>query len=308
MFNLLNSILERLADAVKPFLGLILQILPSLWEQSSGMTLLRIQVLKFHTFSVGISQGLCLVANNVLFKVTIGCFVVTPDSLKLEIMNGSRVCQTYIYIRKTFSRSLPQALSESWKRHSHWTPIAVQILLSIQRIVNSLGMECPSTYPLVIPILQQCTDPEQVIDKSKIRLSISYLHEALLNVPSLHPAFQVQDVCQRIQDSTIQHLKLLVQLTKQLRWLQQGSDASLLEDGLQLWLVTLRNAPAASAELLGIFPNLAAAMNNSTGVIWKSPGAFDLKEGRTILIKSSLLAVLFWHLQFSHDRIAVEFV
>lgn len=44
MFNLLNSILERLADSVKPFLGLILQILPGLWEQSSSMVLLRIQV------------------------------------------------------------------------------------------------------------------------------------------------------------------------------------------------------------------------------------------------------------------------
>ena len=39
---------------------------------------------------------------------------------------------------------------------------SLQILMAVQRIVNSLGLECPSTYPLVIPILQQCTTAEEV--------------------------------------------------------------------------------------------------------------------------------------------------
>lgn len=34
--------------------------------------------------------------------------------------------------------------------------------MSVQRIINALGPDCPSTYPLVIPILQHCLDQAQV--------------------------------------------------------------------------------------------------------------------------------------------------
>jgi hypothetical protein len=40
---------------------------------------------------------------------------------------------------------------------------------------------------------------------------------------------------------------------------------NLLEDGLQLWLVALRNASEPSPQLLDLFPNLATAMESSTG-------------------------------------------
>lgn len=45
----------------------------------------------------------------------------------------------------------------------------------------------------------------------------------------------------------------------------QPDELNLLEDGLQLWLIALRNAPAPQGDLLDIFPNLAVVMERSTG-------------------------------------------
>ena len=45
----------------------------------------------------------------------------------------------------------------------------------------------------------------------------------------------------------------------------QPDELNLLEDGLQLWLIALRNAPAPHASLLDLFPTLAAVMERSTG-------------------------------------------
>ena len=45
----------------------------------------------------------------------------------------------------------------------------------------------------------------------------------------------------------------------------QPDELNLLEDGLQLWLIALRNAPAPHAALLDLFSNLAAVMERSTG-------------------------------------------
>lgn len=137
MFNLLNSILERLADSVKPFLGLILQILPSLWEESSGMTLLRIQV------------------------------VFTQQSLPPRLLATMAKVVTHLPLSESLCGNLPVVkhlaglrLQTKGRVLSH--AIVSQILMSIQRIVNSLGRDSPSAYPLVIPILQQCTDQTQV--------------------------------------------------------------------------------------------------------------------------------------------------
>ena len=47
----------------------------------------------------------------------------------------------------------------------------------------------------------------------------------------------------------------------------QKDQLNLLEDGLQLWLVALRNAPEANPQLLDLFPNLAVAMESSTGTL-----------------------------------------
>jgi len=46
----------------------------------------------------------------------------------------------------------------------------------------------------------------------------------------------------------------------------QPNELNLLEDGLQLWLIALRNAPAPHESLLDLFSNLAAVMQRSTGV------------------------------------------
>ena len=42
IFNLINLIIERLADGVKPHCEGLLRLLPDLWQQ--GQTLLRVQV------------------------------------------------------------------------------------------------------------------------------------------------------------------------------------------------------------------------------------------------------------------------
>ena len=44
----------------------------------------------------------------------------------------------------------------------------------------------------------------------------------------------------------------------------QPDELNLLEDGLQLWLVALRNAPGPQPDLLALFPHLVAAMERST--------------------------------------------
>lgn len=50
----------------------------------------------------------------------------------------------------------------------------------------------------------------------------------------------------------------------------QPDELNLLEDGLQLWLVALRNAPGPQPELVENFPNLAAVMERSTGALTRS--------------------------------------
>lgn len=43
VFNLFNLIIERLGDNVKPYGPGILQLLPTVWQQAEGQSLLRIQ-------------------------------------------------------------------------------------------------------------------------------------------------------------------------------------------------------------------------------------------------------------------------
>jgi hypothetical protein len=45
----------------------------------------------------------------------------------------------------------------------------------------------------------------------------------------------------------------------------QPDELNLLEDGLQLWLVALRNAIAPDPQLVGLFPNLSLVLDHSTG-------------------------------------------
>jgi hypothetical protein len=46
--------------------------------------------------------------------------------------------------------------------------------------------------------------------------------------------------------------------------ISQPDELNLLEDGLGLWLVALRNAPQPHPQLLQLFPNLHAVMARST--------------------------------------------
>ncbi|KAL4857594.1 Importin-11 [Chlorella vulgaris] len=122
VFSLLDLIVDRLSEGVKPYAPGLLALLPSVWQQAEGQSLLRMQVL-----------------------------------------------------------------------------------VALQRLVHSLGPESPSTYPMLLPVLKLFTDPHQ------------------------------------------------------------PDELNLLEDGLQLWLVALRHAPAPCTGLLGdLFPNLVAAMTRST--------------------------------------------
>ncbi|KAL3137934.1 hypothetical protein ABBQ38_005181 [Trebouxia sp. C0009 RCD-2024] len=123
IFGLMNLIIDRLGDSVKPYAEGLLRLLPSVWQDAEGQSLLRIQVL-----------------------------------------------------------------------------------LVLQRLVNALGPDSPGCYNLLLPILQQCT----AID--------------------------------------------------------QPDELNLLEDGLQLWLIALRNAPSSQSTegLLNLFPNLTAVMERST--------------------------------------------
>lgn len=45
-FNLMSVIIERLADEVKPYADGLLALLPAVWQEAEGQSLLRIQVLK----------------------------------------------------------------------------------------------------------------------------------------------------------------------------------------------------------------------------------------------------------------------
>ncbi|KAJ9531806.1 hypothetical protein QJQ45_021952 [Haematococcus lacustris] len=91
-----------------------------------------------------------------------------------------------------------------WSDHGGQSLVQVQILLALQRLVNVLGAESSVAYPLLLPMLQYATDPRQP--------------------DALH----------------------------------------LLEDGLGLWLVAVRNALTPEPGLLGLLPHLALAMGQST--------------------------------------------
>lgn len=45
MFTLINAIVDRLGDSVKPFAEGLMQLLPQAWEDAEGHSLLRMQIL-----------------------------------------------------------------------------------------------------------------------------------------------------------------------------------------------------------------------------------------------------------------------
>ena len=45
VFNLINAIIDRLGDNMKPFAPGFMQLLPEAWEAAEGHSLLRMQIL-----------------------------------------------------------------------------------------------------------------------------------------------------------------------------------------------------------------------------------------------------------------------
>ena len=186
-FGLLDALVDRLADEARPYAPALLALLPAVWQQAEGQSLLRIQVCE-------------RAVSRVRVHACVG-------------VEGARGAPVHGSIS---SPSAPSSTPISS------TPLALpplQVLVTLQRLVHSLGAESPAAYPLVLPVLAACTDPAQ------------------------------------------------------------PDELNLLEDGLQLWLVALRHAPAPHPGLLGaLFPNLVAAMGRSTEHIAVS-GAGERGEG-----------------------------
>lgn len=70
--------------------------------------------------------------------------------------------------------------------------------------------------------------------------------------------------------------------------INQPDELNLLEDGLALWLVTLRNAPEPHPSVLQIFPNLHAVMARSTEHIRVWPPSLRLPIYASLLSSSFL--------------------
>jgi len=153
-----------------------------------------------------------------------------------------------------------------------------QVLAALQRLVNVLGPECPACYPLLLPILRYCTDISQArraparhalqaakqctrswTEHSPKRLCLS--HSAARRRPSAVKACWRTFSKSNAHSARAQHIKVCARPCAA----AQPEELNLLEDGLQLWLVALRNAPAPEPGLLHLFPHLVAVMERSTG-------------------------------------------
>lgn len=130
-FSLLDLIVDRLADGVKPYAPGLLALLPSVWQQAEGQSLLRIQART--TFvSIGGQQ------------------VGSLGFAQLNISAPEPISSTGDIPAAAVLTKLPlQALPHK------------QVLVALQRLVHALGAECPAAYPLVLPVLKLCTDPHQ---------------------------------------------------------------------------------------------------------------------------------------------------
>ena len=68
----------------------------------------------------------------------------------------------------------------------------MQVLVALQRLVNALGTDAPAAYPLLLPILQLCTDINQV---TTWRHSKAVVDRGLLFRPAPRQPLGLQGPC-----------------------------------------------------------------------------------------------------------------
>ena len=128
---------------------------------------------------------------------------------------------------------------------------AMQVLTALQRLVNVLGPDSAVCHPLLLPLLRYCTDITQARRAKDMRIPLKTLSTKSLKYMGSH--------IQCIMSTSVPCQSMTL-------WgSAQPEELNLLEDGLQLWLVALRNAPGPRPALLEPLPHLVAIMDRSTG-------------------------------------------
>ena len=150
--------------------------------------------------------------------------------------------------------------------------------MALQRLINALGPDSTTSYGILQPLLQHCTNPNQacilaasptaflcrkvVMNLTNVNYSVelkscSRLGSAKGGMRSMnkYPYALLSGSCSVAKNVDDENHDALV----------QADELNLLEDGLQLWLIALRNAPGPQSWLLDLFPNLCAVMEKSTG-------------------------------------------
>lgn len=162
MFNLVNLIIDRLGSSIRPYAPGLLQLLPAVWEQAEGQSLLRIQVCLGGRPSLFVCMCACVCVVLVVCAVGGGlaCEMrqLSPvllararKSLGLDCDSWSPWVKPCVFAAKGSAQPLTAAAAA-----------LPQVLVALQRLVNALGPESPACYPLLLPVLRLCTDPAQV--------------------------------------------------------------------------------------------------------------------------------------------------
>ncbi|KAI8476158.1 MAG: armadillo-type protein [Monoraphidium minutum] len=126
---------------------------------------------------------------------------------------------------RPFCDGILQLLPRVWQAAEGQSLLRIQVLAALQLLVNVLGPDSPAAYPLLLPLLQHSLDTGSSRRAARGAACVCGLCLYALRMPV---------------------------------------EPELLEDGLLLWLVALRNAPAPQPPLLQPFPLLLQAMAAST--------------------------------------------
>lgn len=191
IFGLMNLIIDRLGDSVKPYAEGLLRLLPSVWQDAEGQSLLRIQVTAatpapLHPcgpFSLPLHLPapwpLGCSSHKLIFVVNFSCSMQAwrckqPVNIITEMRSSfivlwyclqqQRTSQSELLTANTYTPPSPCAhvipCRQSFQQSTG--DAVLQVLLVLQRLVNALGPDSPGCYNLLLPILQQCTAIDQV--------------------------------------------------------------------------------------------------------------------------------------------------